>query len=87
VTFTITKCQRVIHHSSKRLKHRIASCPIGYNAVLEITIYETVTDHSQSINGYKVPNFEANDSLDFAIIPRADRLMRVKVNTRFAKGC
>jgi len=32
--------------SIKRLKHRIASCSLGYNAILEMTIYKTVIDYS-----------------------------------------
>jgi len=39
VTFKITKCdsaQNIIMDSIKRLKHRIASCTIGYDAMLEM---------------------------------------------------
>jgi len=48
VTFKITKCESTqnIMDSNKRLKHRIASCSIGYDAILEMTIYETVIDYS-----------------------------------------
>jgi len=49
VTFKITKCespQNIIMDSIKRLKQRIANCSIGYDAVLEMTIYETVIDYS-----------------------------------------
>jgi len=49
VTFKITKCesaQNIIMDSIKRLKHRIASCSIGYDALLEMTIYKTVIDYS-----------------------------------------
>jgi len=49
VTFTITKCesaQNIIMDSIKRLEHRIASCSIGYDALLEMTIYETAIDYS-----------------------------------------
>jgi len=48
VTFKITKCesaQNIIMDSVKRLKHRIASCSIGYDAILEMTIHETVIDY------------------------------------------
>jgi len=49
VTFEITKCesaQPIIMDSIKRLKHSIASCSIEYNAILEMTVYETVIDYS-----------------------------------------
>jgi len=49
VTFKITKCESMQNNivgGIKRLKHRIASCSIGYNALLEMTIYETVIDYS-----------------------------------------
>jgi len=49
VTFKITKCesaQNIIMGSIKRLKHRIASCSIGYNTILEMTTHETVIDYS-----------------------------------------
>jgi len=49
VTLKITKCesaQNIIMDNIKRLKHRIASCSIGYDAILEMTIYETVIDYS-----------------------------------------
>jgi len=47
VTFKITKSespQNIIMDSIKRLKHRIPSCSIGYDAILEMTIYETEID-------------------------------------------
>ena len=48
MTFTITKCESAqnIMDSIKRLEHRIASCSIGYDALLEMTIYETAIDYS-----------------------------------------
>jgi len=49
MTFKITKCesvQNIIMDSIKRLKHRIATCSIGYDAILAVTIYETVIDYS-----------------------------------------
>jgi len=48
VTFKITKYESVqnIMDSIKKLKHRITSCSIGYDAILEMTIYETVIDYS-----------------------------------------
>jgi len=42
VTFKISKwesAQHIIMDSVKRLKHRIASCPTGYNAILDMAIY------------------------------------------------
>jgi len=36
--------QYIIMYSIKRLKRRIASCSIGYNAILDIAINETVID-------------------------------------------
>jgi len=49
VTIKITKCesaQNIIMDSIKRLKQRIASCSIGYDAILEMTTYETVINYS-----------------------------------------
>jgi len=49
VTFKITKCestQHIIMDSIKRFKHRIASCSMGHDAILEMTIYETAVDYS-----------------------------------------
>jgi len=49
VTSKITKrerAQNIIMDSIKRLKYRIASSSIGYDAILEMTIYETVIDYS-----------------------------------------
>jgi len=49
VTFKITKCesaQNIIMDSFKRLKHRIASCSIEYDAILEMTICEILIDYS-----------------------------------------
>jgi len=61
VTFNMTECesaQHIIMYSIKRLKHRIAGYPVGYNAVLQMTINETVIDQLylqlKKKNNYKI---------------------------------